>query len=81
MLTNAKSNSRPEASASFSLGIIPVGGLSSFGTRRRISNCDSGISVLLEYLRCYIANRGFLVLIESDNSGTPGIGEALGTSG
>lgn len=62
-------------------GIIPVGVLSSFSTRRRISNCDSSISILLEYLGCYIANRGFLVLIESDNSGTPGIGEALGTSG
>lgn len=61
-------------------GIIPVGVLSSFSTRRRISNYNSGISILLEYLRCYIANRGFLVLMESDNSGTPGIGEALGTS-
>lgn len=76
-----RNHSRPEASASFSSGIIPAGVLSSFSTRRRISNCDSSISILLEYLRCYIANRGFLVLMESDNSGTPGIGEALGTSG
>lgn len=63
------------------VGIIPVGVLSSFSTRRRISNYNSGISILLEYLGCYIANRGFLVLMESDNSGTPGIGEALSTSG
>lgn len=56
MLTNTKSSVsklRLESLLLSALGIVSVGVFSLLSIRRRISNCDSGITILLEDIRCY----------------------------